>query len=56
MIFLVVSANLTLSLVEATEAYSGAAVVLRGPDNFSSISYVDPAKLTPILIDNADII
>jgi hypothetical protein len=45
MIFLVVSANLTLGLVENTEAYSNAAIVLRGPKNpvIKEIVYIDPA-------------
>jgi hypothetical protein len=54
MIFLVVSANLTLGLVENTEAYSNAAIVVAGPSSpfIKEIVYVNPAELDPILIKN----
>ena len=58
MIFLVVSANLTLSLVEATEAYSNAAVVLKTSNNpkIKEFPWIDPADIDPILMKNNDLI
>jgi hypothetical protein len=58
MIFLVVAANLTLSLVEATEAYSSASVVLEAKSNptVKEIIQLDPAVLDPVLMKNSDLI